>query len=164
MVLSHERPFGAKEDEILRYELIDTISTIALKWILVSRINKKELIYNQCLEHILSHLRNIANYNQKYRTIIIIRGLNLNQRVRNQPQYSSDIFIVNKYQPCIYEYCPAIVLTHYPPKWIHWGCMGPRPVMQTPRDFEIPAFTTCNNTLERRISVSEYNGAHTYKF
>ena len=76
MVLSHERPTGAKEEEILKFELIDMISTIALKWILVSRIKQIELNYAKCLIAIKNLLRNTVKSQPKYGTMI--RGLSLN--------------------------------------------------------------------------------------
>ena len=76
MVLSHERPTGAKEEEILKFELIDMISTIALKWILASRIKQIELNYAKCLIAIKNQLRNTVKSQPKYGTMI--RGLSLN--------------------------------------------------------------------------------------
>ena len=70
MILSHERPPGASIENIVRYEIIDTISTIALKWILVSRVEKKPIIYTSCLKHIWAHLQLIANSYPKYRSAI----------------------------------------------------------------------------------------------
>ena len=70
MILSHERPPGASTENIVRYEIIDTISTIALKWILVSRTEKKPLIYASCLKHIWAHMQLIANSYPKYRSAI----------------------------------------------------------------------------------------------
>ena len=70
MVLCHERPFGAKDENIIRYELIDTISTIALQWVLNSRAHKTELNYNQCLNHICNHLQTVSNCFPKYRAAI----------------------------------------------------------------------------------------------
>ena len=75
MVLSHERARGAGINDILRYELIDMVSTMALQWILMSRIKQSELIYDKCLTAIINHLHNIYKVQPKYRTII--RGLNL---------------------------------------------------------------------------------------
>ena len=60
MILSHEKLPGDNDGNIIRYELIDAISTIALKWILVNRINKKETIYSQCIKDIWSHLQLIV--------------------------------------------------------------------------------------------------------
>ena len=70
MILSHERPYGAKDENIIRFELIDAISTIALKWVLVSRVEKTELIYKNCLNHIWGHLQLVANNFPKYRAAI----------------------------------------------------------------------------------------------
>ena len=70
MILSHERLPGDKDGNIIRYELIDAVSTIALKWILVSRVNKKVTIYNQCLKDVWRHLQLVANNFPKYRTAI----------------------------------------------------------------------------------------------
>ena len=70
MILSHERPYGAKDENIIRLELIDTISTIALKWVLVSRVEKSNLHYRNCLNHIWGHLQLVANSFPKYRAAI----------------------------------------------------------------------------------------------
>ena len=70
MILSHERPYGAKDETIIRLELIDTVSTIALKWVLMSRVEKTELHYKNCLTHILGHLQLVANSFPKYRAAI----------------------------------------------------------------------------------------------
>ena len=70
MILSHERLPGATEENILRYDLIDTISTIALKWILVSRVEKNPIIYTSCLKHIWAHLQLVADNFSKYRAAI----------------------------------------------------------------------------------------------
>ena len=43
MILSHERPPGATTEMNIRFDLIDTISTVALKWVLVSRGEKKPI-------------------------------------------------------------------------------------------------------------------------
>ena len=70
MILSHERPYGAKDENIIRFELIDSISTIALKWVLVSRVEKSNLHYQNCLNHIWGHLQLVANSFPKYRATI----------------------------------------------------------------------------------------------
>ena len=70
MILSHERPYGAKVEHILRFELIDSISTIALKWVLSSRADNKELHYKNCLNNIWAHLQLISDSFPKYRAII----------------------------------------------------------------------------------------------
>ena len=70
MILSHERIPGARDEYVIKYELIDTISTIALKWILVNRTEKSQINYKRCLEHICVHLQNIANNFPKYRAAI----------------------------------------------------------------------------------------------
>ena len=70
MILSHERLPGDNDGNIIRYELIDAISTIALKCILVSRINKIETIYSQCIKDIWFHLQLIANNFPRYKAAI----------------------------------------------------------------------------------------------
>ena len=45
-LLSHERLPSDNADNVIRYELIDVVSTIALKWILVSRIKQAQ---NLCI-------------------------------------------------------------------------------------------------------------------
>ena len=70
IILSHERPYGAKPEDTIRFELIDVISTIALKWVLMSRIDKSELIYRDCANHIWGHLQLVANSYPKYRAAI----------------------------------------------------------------------------------------------
>ena len=76
MILSHERIPGAGDEYVKKYELIDSISTIALKWILVNRIEKSQINYKKCLDHICEHLQNIANNFPKYREAIT--GLDFN--------------------------------------------------------------------------------------
>ena len=73
MILSHERLPSDNSEQIIKYELIDTVSTIALKWILMSRIEQKEPVYKDCLTYIWTHLQTIANCFPKYKATI--RGL-----------------------------------------------------------------------------------------
>ena len=70
MILSHERPLGASEENNIKYDLIDTISTIIMKWVLVSRVEKKPIIYTNCLKHIQAHLHLVADNFPKYRSAI----------------------------------------------------------------------------------------------
>ena len=76
MILSHERPPGATTEMNIRFDLIDTISTVALKWVLVSRVEKKPIIYTKCLQHIRAHLQLVADRFPKYRPAIA--GLDFN--------------------------------------------------------------------------------------
>ena len=70
MILSHERPPGATTEMNIRFDLIDTISTVALKWVLVSRVEKKPIIYTICLKHIWAHLHLVSDNFPKYRSTI----------------------------------------------------------------------------------------------
>ena len=70
MILSHERLPGDKDDQLIKYELIDTVAAIALKWILMSRITQNRLIYSDCLKDIINHLHHIADSYPKYRAVI----------------------------------------------------------------------------------------------